>query len=95
MQANWKKAPKRWAKPHDNAPWTGTDIKRAREMARRGLSSRQAAAQLGRSTGAVKYKAMVEGIRFHAIEQPRGAQVKAQKTRRRHDRQRARQARRA
>lgn len=66
--------PRKWAKPRDNKPWSAHDLKRTREMARRGLSSRQAAAKLGRSQGGVKYKAMVEGIRFHAIEQPRGVQ---------------------
>lgn len=92
MKANWKTAPKRWAKPRDNRPWLDSEIKRTRAMARRGMSSRQVAARLGRSTGAVKFKAMVEGVRFHAIEQPKGAQVKAIKTRRRNERARARQA---
>ena len=31
---------------------------------------------VGRSTGAVKYKAMVEGIRFRFIDQPAGVQKK-------------------
>lgn len=84
------KAPKRWAKPRDGLPWTNTEIKRTRSMARRRMSARQAAARLGRSAGAVKYKAMVEGVRFHAIEQPKGAQRKALKTRRRRERQFAR-----
>lgn len=80
------RTPKRWAKPNDGKPWTRTDLKQARDMARRGMSSRQAARVLGRSTGSVKYKAMVEGVRFHAINQPQGAQIKAVRTRRRRER---------
>jgi hypothetical protein len=57
-----------------NKPWTPHDLKRTRAMARKGLSARLAAQRLGRSTGSVKYKAMVEGIRFHAIDQPKGVQ---------------------
>jgi hypothetical protein len=56
------------------------------------MSSRQAASELGRSTGAVKYKAMVEGVRFHNINQPPGAQRKALKTRRRRERTKVRPA---
>ena len=39
-------------------------------------AARLAAKELGRSTGAVKYKAMVEGIRFRFIDQPAGVQKK-------------------
>ena len=53
-----------------NAPWTPADLKRMRAW--RGVSARLAAKELGRSTGAVKYKAMVEGIRFRFIDQPAG-----------------------
>lgn len=55
-------------------PWTPRELLRLRGMAKRKQSARQAAAELGRTPGAVKFKAMTEGIRFHAIEQPRGAQ---------------------
>jgi hypothetical protein len=57
-----------------NTPWTPRDLKRTRSLAAQGYSAREAAAELGRSTGAVKYKAMVEGIRFKAINQPVGPQ---------------------
>lgn len=57
-----------------NAPWTPADLKKMRIAARARLSARLAAKELGRTPGAVKYKAMVEGIRFMAINQPRGVQ---------------------
>lgn len=57
-----------------NAPWQARELKRLRALARERMSARLAAAALGRTTGAVKYKAMREGVRFHAIEQPRGVQ---------------------
>ena len=72
MKSNTKL--KSWPKPNDNTPWKPADLAKLRDCAKRKLSSRQAAAELGRSTGAVKYKAMVEHIRFHAINQPRGTQ---------------------
>ena len=50
-----------------NAPWTPADLKKMRQLAKQKLSARLAAKELGRSTGAVKYKAMVEGIRFRFI----------------------------
>ena len=40
------------------------------------MSARLAAKERGRSAGAVKYKAMVEGIRFRYIDQPAGVQKK-------------------
>lgn len=57
-----------------NAPWTPADLKKTRQLAREHYSAREAAKALGRTPGAVKYKAMVEGIRFTAIVQPRGVQ---------------------
>ena len=59
-----------------NAPWTPADLKKMRVLAKAKLSARLAAKELGRSTGAVKYKAMVEGIRFRFIDQPAGVQLK-------------------
>jgi hypothetical protein len=59
-----------------NAPWTPADLKKMRDLAKKKLSARLAAKELGRSTGAVKYKAMVEGIRFRYIDQPAGVQKK-------------------
>jgi hypothetical protein len=69
--------------------YTRHDLKRMRDMARQGVSARKAAEKLGRTRGAVAYKAMVEGIHFRAIRQPRGAQRKAQRTIRRRERMRA------
>jgi hypothetical protein len=59
-----------------NAPWTPADLKKMRALAKSKMSARLAAKELGRSTGAVKYKAMVEGIRFRFIDQPAGVQKK-------------------
>lgn len=64
----------RWPTPRDNRPWTPYDLKRMRAHAAEGMSARQSAQRLGRSHGAVKFKAMVEGVRFHAINQPPGTQ---------------------
>lgn len=64
--------------------WTSRDLVKLRALARAGLSARQAAPKLGRTTGAIKYKAMVERVRFTFVEQPRGVQraiARAKKTR--------------
>jgi hypothetical protein len=68
--------------PSHNAPWSAADLKLMRALARQKLSARLAARELGRSTGAVKYKAMVEGIRFRFIEQPKGVQQRIARRRR-------------
>ena len=59
-----------------NAPWTSADLKKMRALAKAKKSARLSAIELGRSTGAVKYKAMVEGIRFRFIDQPAGVQTR-------------------
>jgi len=59
-----------------NAPWTSADLKKMRALAKVRMSARLAAKELGRTPGAVKYKAMVEGIRFRFIDQPAGVQIK-------------------
>jgi hypothetical protein len=66
-----------------NAPWQASELKRLRALARARMSARLAARELGRTPGAVKFKAMVEGVRFHAIEQPQGVQRKLARVRRR------------
>lgn len=71
------------AKKKHNAPWTPADLKKLRQLARAKLSARLAARELGRSTGAVKYKAMVEGVRFQFINQPKGVQKRLARRRRR------------
>jgi hypothetical protein len=62
--------------------WTAADLKMMRALAKQRMSARLAAKALGRSTGAVKYKAMVAGIRFRAIEQPAGPQKRLARRRR-------------
>lgn len=75
-----------------NSEWTPRDLQRMRALARRGVSAKVAAAELGRSRGAVAFKAMKQGVSFHAINQPRGAQRKALRTRRRNERRAKRAA---
>lgn len=73
------------AKPlaqHKSA-WTAKELRRLRQLARQRMSARLAAAELGRTPGAVKYKAMVEGIRFQFIEQPVGVQKRLARKKRR------------
>ena len=66
-----------------NAPWTSADLKKMRALAKARKSARLAAMELGRSPGAVKYKAMVEGVRFRFIEQPAGVQTRLARRKRR------------
>ncbi len=54
--------------------WDKEEIKITRIKAREGFSARYVGVMLGRSRAAVAFKAMKLGIRFHAIEQPRGVQ---------------------
>lgn len=63
-----------------NREWSENDMLVMRAGAKIKMSAREVAGKLGRSTGAVKYKAMVLGIRFRNINQPKGAQKKAQAT---------------
>jgi hypothetical protein len=65
-------------------PWTAADLKKLRAKAKQRASARQAARALGRTVGATKFKAMTEGVRFHAIEQPRGVQRRLARRRRTH-----------
>lgn len=69
-----------------NSEWSAADLIRLRGYAADRLSARQAARRMGRTPGAIKYKAMTEGVRFCSIEQPRGSQLKAIRTRRRNAR---------
>ena len=61
-------------KAKHKAEWTAADLKKLRALARKRMSARLAAAALGRTTGAVKFKAMTEGVRFSFINQPKGVQ---------------------
>lgn len=47
--------------------WTNQDVRRMRQCARKRISARVAAQKLGRSPGAVRYKAMMERVRFRSI----------------------------
>ena len=62
--------------------WSAHDLKRMRALAAEGVTGREAAERLGRSHGAIKYKAMVEGVSFHAINQARGVQRRLARKRR-------------
>lgn len=63
-------------------PWKPADEKKLATLAAKGLSARQAAVKLRRTPGAVKFAAMVRGIRFHFINQPVGPQKKLARRRR-------------
>jgi hypothetical protein len=54
--------------------WSPKDIQVMRRCAKAGESARIAAHKLGRSRGAVAFKAMNERVRFRSIDQPRGVQ---------------------
>lgn len=56
-----KKAPRHM---HD---WSASDMKKLRKLAGEKVSARIAAGKLGRSPGATRYKAMVEGVKFQSI----------------------------
>lgn len=65
-----------------NADWSEHEVARMRKLASTGLSGREVAAKLGRTHGAVKYKAMVLGVPFNAIAQPKGVQKRLGRKRR-------------
>ncbi len=54
--------------------WTARDVQIMRALARKRYSARLAGKALRRSRGAVAFKAMTLGVRFRAVEQPRGVQ---------------------
>ena len=66
-----------------NTPWTDAEVRSMRRLASKGYSARQFADRIGRSRGSVAFKAMCVGVSFHAVRQPKGAQRKALRTRRR------------
>ena len=57
-----KKAPKHMR------DWSSRDMKTLRKCAKNRMPARVAAAVLGRSPGAVRYKAMMEGVSFRSID---------------------------
>lgn len=48
-------------------PYSEAEIRRMRALAKKRVSARVTAEKLGRSPGAVRYKAMMEGISFRSI----------------------------
>ncbi len=66
-------------------PWSKKDLQIMRSCAKRKMSARETAGLLGRTRGAVAFKAMKIGCSFRAIRQPAGVQ-------RRRFRKRARKA---
>jgi len=62
--------------------WTPADVRRMRALAKAKKSAREAAEILGRSRGAVAFKAMKVGVSFHAIDQKRGTQSTPRQRRR-------------
>ena len=55
-------------KPTNNMlPYSAADMRKMRKCARSRISARVTAQKLGRSPGAVRYKAMMEGISFRSI----------------------------
>ncbi len=48
-------------------PWSKSDVRKMRALARQRISARIAARKLRRSPGAVRYKAMIEGVSFRSI----------------------------
>lgn len=53
--------------PKHMKPWTLKDMQRMRRYAATRTSARITAAYLGRSPGATRYKAMMEGVSFRSI----------------------------
>jgi hypothetical protein len=47
--------------------WSAGDMQKLRQFAKQKVSARVAAQKLGRSPGAVRYKAMMEGVSFRSI----------------------------
>ena len=47
--------------------WSEGDMKKLRQFAKQKVSACVAAQKLGRSPGAVRYKAMMEGVSFRSI----------------------------
>lgn len=63
--------------------WTRADIRRLRQYARQRFSAKECGSALGRSRGAVAFKAMTLGVHFRAIAQPPGVQQRIIRARKR------------
>jgi hypothetical protein len=55
-------------------PWTPAEVKKLRSIAKSGMSAREASTILNRPHPGLRYKAMVEGIKFFSVRQPAGVQ---------------------
>ena len=55
--------------------WSDGDMKKLRQFAKLKVSARVAAQKLGRSPGAVRYKAMMEGVSFSSINRKKKSAV--------------------
>jgi hypothetical protein len=64
------------------AEWTKEDVKTLRANARLGYSAKWVGRLVGRNRGAVAYKAMMLGVRFKNVEQPKGVQKRLGRKRR-------------
>lgn len=53
--------------PRHMREWSPADVKKMRQLAKSKISARIAAQKLGRSPGATRYKAMMEGVSFRSI----------------------------
>jgi hypothetical protein len=71
------------AKKH-GLPWRAAEMRTLRAVAKARLPAIEAARRTGRSHGAVRFKAMVEGVHFCAVRQPRGLQKRLGARRRRY-----------
>ena len=49
------------------AEWSAADVKKMRALAKRGKSTAEVAKTLGRSPGALRYKAHVSGVSFREL----------------------------
>lgn len=63
-------------------PWRPAEVSRLRKLAAAGKSAREASKILRRPHPGLRYKAMVEGIRFFSTPQPNGVQKRLARVRR-------------
>jgi hypothetical protein len=63
-------------------PWTPAEIQKLRAIAKSGKSAREASKILRRPHPGLRYKAMVEGIKFFSVAQPAGVQKRLARVRR-------------
>lgn len=64
-------------------PWTPKELEKLRAIAASGRSAREASKALRRPHPGLRYKAMVEGIKFFSVRQPAGVQKRIARRERR------------